>query len=333
MNSNRHNKELSRIFGQMADYYRYLGPAQRFRAQAYDTASKTLSNMQEPVDEIAPNMKQLEKLKGIGESIAEKIVEYLESGKIKTFEILKTEVPYTLFELLDVEGIGPATLRLLHDKLKINSKDELINALENEKLRKIKGLADKKIENLKQALKLKMGKSRLQLKDAEKIGQNFLNEIKKIPGVHKSVLAGSLRRKSKTVGDLDIVITAAEKNWKRIGNKIKTFSQIEKILAAGRTKLSLVLKSKHVQVDIRIVHDDEYGAALFYFTGNRDHNLKLRTIAKKKGWKINEYGVFNEKTNKRLAGETEEEIYNLFGLDYIPPEKRIGENELDKLKK
>ena len=324
-----HNKELATIFRQMADCYRYLGPDERFRALAYETASKTLSNLPEPVDALAPDIKKLDKLKGVGESIAEKIIEYLQTGNIKTFEKLKQQVPFALLELLDIESIGPATLRLLHDKQGISSREELIRALETGKLEKLKGFGIKKIGNLKRVLKLDAGKLRMTLQQAEKTGNEILNEIKKIPGVQRSVLAGSLRRKKETVGDIDIVITAEQKSWKNIIRAITQLPQVEKVLAAGQTKASLVLKNK-VQVDIRIVHEEEFGAALFYFTGSKEHNIQLRIIAKQKGWKLNEYGVFNEKTGKRLAGKTEEEIYALFGLHYIPPEERIGKDELTK---
>lgn len=324
-----HNKELAVIFRQMVDCYRYIGPDERFRALAYETASKTLSNMQEPVDTLAPDIKKLVELKGVGESIAEKIVEYLQSGKIKTFEKLKKEVPFSLLEIMDIEGIGPATLRVVHDKLGINTKEELIGALDAGRLVNIKGFATKKIENIKKVLKLDDGKKRMSLKLAEKTGNQILNEIKKIPGVQQSVLAGSLRRRKETVGDIDILITAEHRLWEKIIKSITQLPQVKKVLAAGQTKASLILKN-NVQVDIRIVHEHEFGAALFYFTGSKEHNIQLRTMAKQKGWKVNEYGVFDAKTGKRLAGRTEEEIYSLFGLNYIPPEKRIGRDELTK---
>jgi DNA polymerase (family 10) len=266
----------------------------------------------------------------VGESIAKKIVEFLQTGKIKTFENLKKQVPFELLELLEVEGIGPATLRVVHDKLHINSKEQLMDALEKGKLDSLKGLAAKKIENLKRALKLDTIKKRLPLAAAEKTGNSLLTSVKKIPGIIQCQLAGSLRRKKETVGDIDIVITADEKNWKKIINAFVQLPPVEKVLAAGRTRASVVLKKNHVQVDIRIVHEHEFGAALFYFTGSKEHNILLRTMAKRKGWKINEYGVFDEKTGKRLAGRTEEEIYSLFNLPFIPPEQRLGRKELDK---
>jgi len=235
-----------------------------------------------------------------------------------------------LLELLDVEGIGPSTLRIVHEKLKIETKEELIKALEAGKLEKVKGFAVKKIENLKKALKLEVIKLRMPLKEAEKIGYEILNEIKKISGVQQCVLAGSLRRKKETIGDIDILVTTDDKLRKQVMKKITHLPQVKRVLASGNTKASLILKNKNIQVDIRIVHEHEFGAALFYFTGSREHNIQLRTMAKQKGWKVNEYGVFEEKTGKRLAGRTEEELYSLFGLKFIPPEERIGKDELIK---
>ncbi len=327
-----HNKELAAIFRQMSDCYKYMGPEQRFRAIAYDTASKTLSNMQQPVDILAPDIKKLDELKGVGESIAEKIIEYLQTGKIRTFEKLKKQVPFPLLELMDIQGIGPVTLRLLHDELNINSKEDLSRAIEAGKLNMVKGFAIKKIEHLKKVLKLDSSKKRMPFKVAEKIGTEIQREIKKIPGVQQCLLAGSLRRRKETVGDIDVIITAKHRSWKKIIRMITMLPQVKKVLAAGQTKASIILNKNDVQVDIRIVHEDELGAALVYFTGSKEHNIQLRTIGKQKGWKVNEYGVFDERTGKRLASATEEEIYSLFGLHFIPPEKRTGKDELTKAK-
>lgn len=306
-----------------------MGPDERFRANAYAGAAQTLRNMQEPVESMADDIQKLEDLKSIGKSIAEKIIEYLATGQIQTFENLKKKVPFLLLELMDIEGFGAATLRLLHDKLSINTKEELIQAIEKGKLETIKGFASRKIEKLKQALKLDSAKKRLPLKEAQRIADDLLKAIKDIEGVKKAIIAGSIRRKKDTIGDIDIVITAEERKWKKIITAITHLTQTEKVIAAGKTRASLLLKTKHVQADIRIVHDDEYGAALFYFTGSKEHNIQLRSMAKQRGWKVNEYGVFDDKSGKKLAGKTEEEMYELFGIKFIPPEKRTGGNEIN----
>lgn len=325
----QHNKELAVIFQHMADCYKYLGANERFRAIAYETASKTLYNMTDPVDAFGHDIKKLDELKGVGESIAEKIIEYLDTGKIATFEKLKKKVPYALLELMDIEGIGAATVRLLHDALHVNSTPDLITAIQEGKLHQVKGFGEKKIQTLLKVLKLdKAVNKRMLFKEAVLAGNELLSAVEKFPGIIRVSLAGSLRRKKETVGDIDIIVTAPRSLWKLIVKRFTRLPQVIQVLASGETKASVILKKNGVQADLRVVHDDEYGSALLYFTGSKEHNIELRTLAKKKGWKINEYGVFDIKTNQRLAGETEEGIYRLFGLPYIPPEKRLGKDEM-----
>jgi DNA polymerase (family X) len=326
----QNNAVLSSIFHHMSDCYRYLGNDNRFRAIAYENVAKTLHNMKEDIADYATDVKTLDEIGGIGESIAEKIIEYLNTGKIKTFEQLKKQVPYELLELMEITGFGPATLKTLHDKLRISNREDLIEALEKGKLQGIKGFGERKIENMKRALKLYKEAKRMLLKDAEKIGNEILDEIKKLPGVQKAELAGSLRRKKETIGDIDIIIMAEPQYRKKIVGRFITLPQVEKVLAKGTTKASVVLKKENVQVDIRLVHDYEYGAAMLYFTGSKEHNIKLRTIARDRGYKINEYGIFDVASGKRLTGSTEEEIYRFLNLKYIPPEQRLDKGEIEK---
>jgi len=326
----QNNATLAALFHQMAGCYRYLGNEERFRAIAYENVSKILSNMNEDIAGYATDVKRLDDIGGIGESIAEKIIEYLETGKIKTFEKLKKQVPFELLELLDITGFGPATLKVLHHDLHINNKEDLAGALEKGKLEGLKGFGVKKIDNLKRALKLVSEKKRMPLKEAERTGNEMLKEIKKIPGVQKAELAGSLRRKKETIGDIDIVILAENKNRRKIVNRIIGLPQVQEVLAKGNTKISLLLKQDQVQVDIRLVHDHEYGAAMLYFTGSREHNIRLRTMAKERGFKINEYGIFEAASGKRMAGSTEEEMYHFLNLKYIPPEQRLNKGEIEK---
>jgi DNA polymerase (family X) len=326
----RNNAMLASVFHHMADCYRYLGSEERFRAIAYENVAKVLHNMKEDIAVYATDVKTLDEIGGIGESIAEKIIEYLHTGKIKTFEELKKRVPYELTGLMDITGFGPATLRVLHEELGINNREDLIKALETGKLVGLKGFGEKKIENMKRALKLYKENKRMLLKDAEKTGNEILAAIKKFPGLQKAELAGSLRRRKETIGDIDIVVAADPRYRKKIVSMFIALPQVEKVLAKGTTKASVVLKHLQAQVDIRLVHDYEYGAALLYFTGSKEHNIKLRTIAKERGYKINEYGIFDAATGKRLAGETEEEMYHFLNLKYIPPEMRLDKGEIEK---
>ncbi|HVT86604.1 MAG TPA: DNA polymerase/3'-5' exonuclease PolX [Chitinophagaceae bacterium] len=325
-----HNAELADIFHRMASCYRYKGKEERFRALAYDGASRTLNNLKEDISVYATDVKSLDQLSGIGESIGEKIMEFLESGKIKTYEKLKKEVPQELLDLMDINGFGPATIKTLHEKLKIDNRDDLIAAIEAGKLEKLKGFGAKKIENMKRGLKLfKESHARMLLPEALRTGNEMLDIVLKIPGIKKAELAGSLRRKKETIGDIDIIASAERKSWKKAVAKFIDIPQCERVLASGETKASILLKKTNTQVDLRLVNDYEYGSALLYFTGSKEHNIKLRLLAKENGWKLNEYGLFDEKTEKRLAGKTEEEVYHHLGLQFIPPELREVRGEVE----
>lgn len=325
-----HNRELADIFSRMANCYRYLGPKHRFRAIAYDNASRTMQGLRDDVSAYAKDVKSLDKLSGIGESLAEKIIEYLGCGKISTYETLKKKVPEGLLELMNISGFGPSTVKSLHKKFGICDKEGLINLIEAGKLKGLKGFGPKKIENLSRGLKLyKTGQKRMLLSQALEIGNELITEIKKTDGIIKADLAGSLRRRKETIGDIDIVACAKKKDWKKIMKTVLKFAQVGRVLAGGETKVSFLHKQTSVQIDIRLVNEDEYGSALMYFTGSKEHNIKLRTWAKDKGWKMSEYGVFDAKTDKRLAGRTEEEIYEWFDIQYIPPELREEKGEID----
>lgn len=326
-----HNRELADIFHHMAAFYRYLGPGQRFRAIAYENASRTMRGLKDDITVYATDVKSLDALNGIGESIAEKIVEYIEVGKIKTYEELKKEVPESLLELMDITGFGPATVKLLHQQFGIQNREELITAIEAGKLKGLKGFGAKKTDNLLRGLKLyKERQERMLLSDALEIGDKLLASVKKTDGIINATLAGSLRRRKETIGDIDLIVCAQRRDCKKIIRNILKIDLVGRILVSGETKLSFLLQQSDTQVDIRLVDEDQYGAALLYFTGSKEHNIKLRTWAKSKGWKLNEYGVFEIKTNRKLTGKTEEEIYQWLGMQYIPPELREEKGEIEE---
>ncbi|MFZ9388518.1 MAG: helix-hairpin-helix domain-containing protein [Chitinophagaceae bacterium] len=324
----QNNIRLSAIFHRMADCYRYVGE-DRFRAIAYENVANILLNMKEDIARYAGDISTLDQIGGIGKSIAGKIIEYLQTGKIKTFEKLKKNVPYKLLELMDIRGFGPATLRTLHEELGIHDREELIRALEAGRLQGVRGFGKKKIEAMRRMLKLQKSPGRMPLAIAKAIGNEILGEIREIPGVQKAELAGSIRRGKETIGDIDIIILAEPSERKKIVERFTRLRGISKILAKGTTRASAVLKTRNVQVDIRLVHDYEYGSAMLYFTGSKEHNIKLRIRARELGFKINEYGLFETATGKRLAGSTEEEIYDRLKLRFIPPEKRLDTGEIE----
>ncbi|HVM86976.1 MAG TPA: DNA polymerase/3'-5' exonuclease PolX [Puia sp.] len=330
----RQNTELANIFHQMASCYRYLGDADRFRVIAYEKASRTLQDLKDDISVYAKDLKTLDTLNGIGESIGEKIMEYLSTGKIETFEKLKKKVPQQLLELMDINSLGPATIKLLNEKLKIRNREELIEAIEAGRVANLKGFGAKRIENMKRGLKLfKEAHTRLLLSDAIMIAEPVIQHVQSISGVIKAEIAGSLRRKKETIGDIDIIATAEKKDWKKIISRFIAYTQTERILASGETKASILLKKTNMQIDLRLVHESEYGSALLYFTGSKEHNIALRSWAKAKGWKVNEYGIFDTETDRRLAGSTEKEIYTLFGMQFIPPELREMRGEIETARK
>lgn len=323
------NVKLAFIFHQMASCYAYLGAEERFRSIAYERVSKLLSRMDEDIADYANDIKSLDAIEGIGESIAEKIIEFLLTGKIEQFELLKKRVPFRLFDLLNISGFGPATIKLLHEKIGIQNKEELITALQNNTISGIKGIGEKKVENMKRSLKLFKENERINYDEAIVIGNEILAAIKKIEGVKMADIAGSLRRKKDTIGDIDIIIEAENKDRKKIIKNILSLQQVSKSIELGTTKASIILKSKDIQVDVRLVNAGEYGAALLYLTGSKEHNIKLRIIARNKGYKLNEYGLFEITTDKKIAGTTESSIYKALGIKFIPPELRLGKDEIE----
>lgn len=318
-----HNRELAAIFHQMAACYRYLGAEHRFRALAYEKASRTLSKLREDVSTYARDEASLDALSGIGESIAAKIIEYLRTGKIKTFEQLKKQVPLPLLELMDISGFGPATVKTLHERFHIRNREELIQRMESGALALRKGLGPGRLEQLARSLKSQTARQkRMLLPEALLLGQQVLNEVRRIPGVKRAELAGSLRRRKETVGDIDLVVAAERSAWTKVGKDMLKLSMVGRVIVHGETRTSFLCKESLVQVDIRVVTPQEFGAAWLYFTGSKEHTVQLRTLARAKGWKLNEYGLFNISNGKRLAGETEAGIYDQLGMAYMEPTHR-----------
>lgn len=323
------NHSLSRIFNEMASIYKYLGSAERFRALAYGKAARVIDGLKDDVKVYVKN-NELEEIPGIGESIGEKIQEYIRTGKISKHEELKKKVPYELMELMNVSGFGPESLRQIHEELDVNTKDELINALADGSVSKLKRFGAKKVENMMRGLKLhKQSEERLLLWDALDLGERIVVELKVLKEVRRIELAGSVRRRKETIGDIDILVSCLPKDRKKIITEFTTLKERKTVLAKGGTKASIIIKDYNKQVDLRIVNENEWGAALLYFTGSREHNVHLRTIAKDKGWKINEYGVFRTKDDKRIAGETEKDVYDSLGFQWIPPELREDKGEIE----
>lgn len=325
----RTNKELAAIFHDMATIYRYLGNEDRFRVLAYEKASRIIGGMQEDISDYAKS-DTLKEIPGIGEGISEKIQEYLHTGKIKKYEELKKEVPHNIMEMMEITGFGPQSLKKIHSELNIDNKEDLIKALQDGSIAHIKGFGQKKVENMLRGLKLhKTIEDKMLLWNALEIGEDIVAQLKRLPEVKQAELAGSLRRKKETIGDIDILVSCAEKNRKKIVDFFTGEALARRVLAKGDTKASIIQKNSGRQVDLRIVNENDWGAALQYFTGSKEHNVHLRTIARDKGYKISEYGIFTIKNERRVAGKTEEEIYKTLGFQIMPPEMREDKGEIE----
>ncbi|SDD02770.1 helix-hairpin-helix domain-containing protein [Niabella drilacis] len=324
----KNNDAIACIFRQIARCYRYLG-GEGFRVAAYQGAAEMLLNMREDIAVYASDIKRLEALDHIGERMAMKITEYLQTGKIAVFSHLKKQVPYGLLELMDISGFGPATLRILYDRLGIKNEDELVEALNDHRLDGVKGIGKRRVENMKVLLAVTRRGQPVSLTDARRIGTALVGLLTKIPGVQRAELCGSIRRKKPLVGDIDILVLAEPEARRAIVQTFIASRHVLRVLVSGVNKASVLLRCRHIQVDIRLMHSREYGAALLYMTGSRGHTVHLRMIAKEKGYMMNEYGLFERATHRKIAGSTEKEMYRALGLKYIPPELRLNNGEIE----
>ena len=324
------NLELANIFQKMAIYLKMDDVP--FKPEAYQKAALGLQTISENVEDIYKKQGKegLLSIPGVGESLADKIIEYLKTGKIKEFEQQKKKIPVNLDELMLVEGIGPKTIKALYEHLKIKNLEDLEKAAHEGKIRNLENFGEKSEKNILEAIEfLKRSKGRFLISEALMVADKIIQELKRLKEVEKISLAGSLRRRKETIGDIDLLVTV-KKNYPNGAKKIMdVFTNLEGIIKVwdyGLTKSS-VRFDLGIDADLRVVEDYEFGAALQYFTGSKEHNIVLRKIALEKDLKLNEYGLF--KGRKRIAGETEEEIYQTLGFAYIEPELRENTGEIE----
>jgi len=324
--------ELSAVFAEMADIMEVLGE-DRFRVNSYRRAARTLSETTEDLAALA-EAGRLESLPGIGKSTAAKIAEYLRTGQIAQHRQLREKVPPELMDLLAVQGLGPKTVAKLWREADIKSPGELRRALEvdPERLERLEGLGAKKVAQLREALQFaERSAGRFTLDEAEQVAATLCRVVAACKGAGRVEVAGSLRRGRETVGDIDVLCEADEEHAQAIIAAFASAEGVSKVLAAGRTKGSVIVAGR-IQADLRVVPSRSFGAALAYFTGSKAHNVALREYALRKGFKLNEYGLFKRTAGGRerqVAGATEEDIYDALDLPWIPPELREDRGELD----
>ncbi len=320
------NQEIAELFDRIADALEIKGET-GFKVVAYRKASRVLQDMTEDVAKAAAEGR-LETIPGIGEGLAKKIDEYVRTGRMAKYAEVMSGVPETLLGLLEIQGLGGKTVHLMHDKLGIEDLDGLKRAIADGSLAGLPGMGAKKVENIRKGIETRERVAeRISVRDAAAIADEVVAYLSGAPGVGRISAAGSLRRMKETVGDIDVL--AAGKDGAAIVRHFVRHPGTVRVLAEGDTKGSIVVRAGETerQVDLRVVSASEYGAALLYFTGSKAHNIKLRGLAKDRGLKISEYGVF--RGAKRLASRDEEDCYRVLGMPWIPPEMREDRGEIE----
>ena len=325
--------EIAEIFRDIAKILEIKGE-NVFRIRAYERAAQNIEGLPNLLEKYIKE-DNLQEIPGIGEDLAERIKEYVLTGKIKIYEDLKKSIPQGLLELLKVPSIGPKTAKLLFDELKIKGINDLEKAIQKNKLSGLPGIKEKTIENIQKGIAIvKRGQERMTIGEALMVAGEFIGPLEKLPEAKKISTAGSLRRQKETVRDIDILVTSD--NPQKIMDAFVKLPPVEEIQAHGETKSSIRTKND-IQVDCRVVEEKSFGAALLYFTGSKNFNIKIRQLAIKKGLKISEYGVFSaagglasgRKNDKFVCGRSEEEIFKYLGMQYVDPELREDTGEIE----
>lgn len=316
------NEKIASIFETIADALEFLNE-NSFKVRAYRNAADSIRNLNESIAEIYSQAKP-RKIEGVGKDLEQKIKEYIQTQKIAYLDELLEKIPYTLFKLKDIRGLGPRTLYKMFERYRVRTLEDVKKLVfENDELKDI-SLLEKSIKKIREGIELfEEGQSRFPLGVALPIAKNLIEQISKIDNVVKVELAGSCRRGKETVGDLDILICT--KDFKNVSKALTNLAH-KQIIAVGDTKVSLLL-TNNMQVDFRLVEEASFPSALQYFIGSKEHNVRLRDIAIKKGYKLNEYGLFLK--DKMIPIKSEEDIYKALGLCYMKPTLRENKGEIE----
>lgn len=319
------NAEIAKALANMATLYQMVEVA--FKPAAYQRAAESIQTLDEELYDLwkREGKKGLDKIPGVGMGIAAHIEEILKTGRFKEYEQMKKKFPVDLEGLTAVEGVGPMAVKELWQKLKIKNLAQLEKAVKTGKVRKLPRFGEKSEQNILKGIEfLKRSRGRFNLGEVFPIVKNMEERLAKILGIGKIATAGSFRRRQETIGDIDILVTA--KHPQKVIDAFLQFPEIGYIYGKGPTKVNVRLKNG-LDADIRVLPEDTYGSGLQYFTGDKTHNIQLRTLAIKKGYKLSEYGLFRGK--KLVAGKTEEEIYARLGMATPPPEIRTASGEIE----
>ncbi|HEX9908800.1 MAG TPA: DNA polymerase/3'-5' exonuclease PolX [Thermoplasmata archaeon] len=322
------NSEVAAIFYEVADLLDLQGVA--FKPNAYRRAARSIEDLSEDLSKVAAEGR-IEEIPGVGKSMAKKIEELLMTGHLQFLNKLRSQVPPGLLELLSVPDVGPKTASLLYKELGISDIEHLKQAALEHRLRGLKGFGEKAEERILQGIRTLEAKGgRILLGDALAVASKYVAYMRSKVQIDLISPAGSLRRGKETVGDIDILV--GDDDPGSVMDAFVSYPEVREVAMKGPTKSSVVLSSG-LQVDVRVVESSSYGAALQYFTGSKEHNVALRRIGVEMGLKLNEYGVFERESGKRIAGQTEKDVYDVLGLPLVPPELREDSGEIDAAKK
>jgi len=319
-----HNDDIAKVFDEIADLLEIDGE-NPFRIRAYRNAAREVRGLPKELSGLVGDGADLTRLPGIGEALAGKIREIVDTGTCGALKKLEQRLPPDLTELLRLPGLGPKRVHALHFDLDIHTPEQLYRAAKDGRLRELPGFGPKTEEGVISALEAHLGgERRFKLASAAHYAEPLVNWLERTEGVDRVVVAGSYRRCRETVGDLDILVTAED--GQAVMRRFVSYDEVDEVRSKGNTRSTVMLKSG-LQVDLRVVAKRSFGAALHYFTGSKAHNIAIRTLARSRGLKVNEYGVFRGQT--RVAGETEESVFAAVDLPFIPPELRENRGEIE----
>jgi DNA polymerase (family 10) len=321
------NAEVARMFRELADLLE-IQAANPFRVRAYRNAARTVEELPEPIEALArEGVGRLAELPGIGEDLATKILEIVETGSLGALTEAGRQLPRGLVGLMQLRGLGPKRARLLYEELGVSTLAQLERAARSGRIRRLRGFGAKTEHHILEQLAARAASGeepRMPRAIAAQYGESLLRYLRDSPGVRRAEIAGSFRRCRETVGDLDILVDAESPS--SVADRFVAYPEVDEVLAHGPTRSSVRLRSG-LQVDLRVLDGASYGAGLHYFTGSKAHNIAVRRLGQQRGLKISEYGVFRGR--RRVGGRTEEEVFEAVGLPWIPPELRENRGEIE----
>jgi DNA polymerase (family 10) len=320
----RANERVEALLVEYADLLAILG-GDPFKPRAYEKAARSIGGHHKDVATM--DLAGLRAIPNVGSSIAEKVLEYLQSGEVQAVEELRAQIPPGVRELMSISGLGPKKAMLLYRELGIASVEDLAAAIRDGRLKGMKGFGEKTEQNILHGIELmQQSGGRALIGTAMELAEEIVAELSRVKGCRRCTYAGSLRRMAETIGDIDILVEAKDSG--PLMNAFTDLPHVTEVIAAGETKTS-VRTTKGLQVDLRVLPPGTWGAALVYFTGSKAHNIRIREIAVRKKLKLSEYGLFDVDTDELLVAETEEDVYERLGMAWIPPTLREDRGEVE----